>query len=128
MESQVYQVDTEIMRILETRLQKLEIEDNIEEKDRDIKTAVPARNEPDKHNKVNLFDGFLKWSEGKDMNGQEVFNQLLELLKRCIFKLVVCIENYNLLFEGEINGRDVFLQKVVADIERMLKPTGESTF
>ena len=44
----------------------------------------------------NLFNSFLNWKTDTQPGPDEELKQLLELLKRLIFKLIVCIESYYL--------------------------------
>ena len=127
------------MRIIEARIFRLE-ERNATEADKKIVKKPVPKCEQVRSDKFNLFDCFLDWSSQnakisekdsdaeKDRKYDRQLDQLLQLLKRLIFKLVVCIENFNYLFESNIEGRDVFLQKVVAEIKKLLKHDGTPSF
>ena len=73
-------------------------------------------------NKLNFYKSFHdsdKWSKRNRQDTMYEMHTLMEFLKRILFKLIVCIENFNYLFKDQVNARDESLNKVVANVEKL---------
>lgn len=65
---------------------------------------------------TNLFDSYReKYGTGPSKNISEA--QILEFLKRVVFKTIVILEHVNFMFEGKITARDAYLNEIKAEIQ-----------